>query len=139
MKKFITFAAVFGLLALLVLPAAAMHHELKITEAAGVGKYLTDTEGMTLYWFKTDSPGHSTCAGGCVSNWPVFFREKVASPAGLAADEFGTITREDGARQTTFRGYPLYYYKGDIKAGETKGNGMMDLWYVVKPGNFPPK
>lgn len=139
MKKLFTFVAAFGLLALLVLPAAAMHHEMKIAETAGIGKYLTDTEGMTLYWFKSDSPGQSACTGGCVGNWPLFYRENVAPPAGLTADDFGAITREDGAKQTTFRGYPLYYFKGDAKPGETKGSEMMDLWYVVDPGNFPPK
>lgn len=139
MKKFFTFVMAFSLLALLVLPAAAMHHEMKIAETAGIGKYLTDTEGMTLYWFKNDSTGHSACTGGCVGNWPLFHREKVAPPAGLSSDEFGTITREDGAKQATFRGYPLYYFKGDAKPGDTKGNDMMDLWYVVDPGNFPPK
>jgi predicted lipoprotein with Yx(FWY)xxD motif len=139
MKKFFTFVTVFGLLALLVLPAAAMHHEVKIAEAAGIGKYLTDTEGMTLYWFKKDSKGQSACSGPCVGNWPLFYRQNVAPPAGLSSDDFGAITREDGAMQTTFRGYPLYYFKGDAKPGDTKGNDMMDVWYVVNPGNFPPK
>lgn len=139
MKKLFTLVAFFGLFALLVLPVAAMHHEVKLAEKAEIGKYLTDSEGKTLYWFKKDSKGHSACAGPCVDNWPIFYREKVAPPAGLTADEFGTITREDGARQTIFRGYPLYYYKGDATSGDTKGNNMMDIWYVVVPENFPPK
>lgn len=139
MRKLGTLTAVFGLLVLLVMPAVAMHHEVKIVEAAGVGKYLTDAEGMTLYWFKMDSPNKSACTGDCVGNWPLFFRAKVAPPPGLTADEFGTITREDGGKQTTFRGYPLYYYKGDSKAGESKGNNMMDIWFLVDPGNFPLK
>jgi predicted lipoprotein with Yx(FWY)xxD motif len=139
MNKFRMLGAFFGLLALLVLPAAAMNHEVKLAEKAEIGKYLADSAGMTLYWFKKDSTGHSACAGTCVDNWPLFYREKVAPPSGLNVDEFGTITREDGAKQTTFRGYPLYYYKGDSTAGDTKGNNMMGIWYVVVPENFPPK
>jgi predicted lipoprotein with Yx(FWY)xxD motif len=137
MKKISTCAAVCGLLAFLVLPVAAMHHEVKIAEPSGLGKYLTDTQGMALYMFKQDSPGHSACSGGCVANWPLFYREKVVPPRGLASDDFGTISREDGAMQTTFRGYPLYYFKEDKKPGDTKGNGMMDVWYLIDPDDFP--
>ena len=139
MKKALTIAVFFSLLACFALPAAAMHHEVKIADKPGVGKYLTDAEGMTLYMFKKDSPGISACSGGCVSNWPLYYREQVAPPAGVPADDFGTITREDGAKQTTFRGYPLYYFKGDEKAGDTSGNEMMNAWYVIDPGNFSPQ
>ena len=137
MIKISTCAAAFGLLAVLVLPAVAMHHEVKIAETSGLGKYLTDTEGMTLYMFKQDSPGQSACSGGCVENWPLFYREQVTPPKGLMSDDFGTITRGDGARQTTFRGYPLYYFKGDKKPGDTRGNGVMDIWYLIDPQDFP--
>jgi predicted lipoprotein with Yx(FWY)xxD motif len=139
MKKLYTLAAVFGLVALFVLPSAAMHHEVKVAEKAGVGRYLSDAEGMTLYWFKKDSVGRSACAGPCVDNWPLFYREKVAPPEGLGTGDFGAIAREDGAMQTTFRGYPLYYFKGDAKPGDTAGNGLKNVWYVVDPDNFPPR
>ncbi len=138
MKKLWILAMTCGLLALFVLPAAALHHEVKITDQAGIGRYLTDTEGMTLYTFQKDSVGHSACSGSCVNNWPVYYREQVAPPPDLKATDFATISREDGATQTTFRGYPLYYYKGDTVAGEAKGNGIMDLWHVVDPDHFPP-
>ena len=119
--------------------AVAMHHEVKIGNKAGLGKYLTDTEGKTLYLFKNDSPGKSACTGPCVDRWPLFFREMVAAPGGVPAGDFGTITRDDGKKQTTFRGYPIYYWGGDAKAGDTKGQGMGNVWYVVNPDNFPPR
>jgi len=137
MKKFFILAAAFGMLAILVQPAAAMNHEVKIAEQDEIGKYLTDADGMTLYVFEKDSPGQSACTGGCVDNWPLFYREDVAPPEGVDSNDFGTITREDGAEQTTFRGYPLYYFTGDSEPGEAKGNGMMDLWHVVDPDSFP--
>lgn len=139
MKKLRISIMAAGLIAVFVLPAAAMHHEVKIAKKAGVGRYLTDTEGRTLYRFKKDSVGHSACSGGCVNNWPLFYRQQVAPPTGLSDADFGTIMRDDGAMQTTFRGYPLYYFKGDLKPGDTRGQGVLDLWYVVDPGNFPPK
>ena len=57
----------------------------------------------------------------------------------MKAEDFGTITREDGKKQTTFRGYPLYYWVGDKAAGDTKGQGMGNVWHVIDPAKFPPK
>jgi len=105
---------------------------------AGIGKYLTDTEGKALYQFKKDSPGTSACTGPCLEKWPIYYRETVAAPKGIKED-FGTITREDGKKQTTFRGYPLYYWNNDKKTGETTGQGVNSVWYVINPDNFPPK
>jgi predicted lipoprotein with Yx(FWY)xxD motif len=117
--------------------AFAMHHEIKIAEKEGIGKYITDTEGKTLYWFKKDPPGTSACSGACIAKWPVYFRDAVAPPEGISKDDFGTINREDGNKQTTFRGYPLYYWVGDVKAGDTTGQGVNNVWFVVNPENFP--
>jgi len=57
----------------------------------------------------------------------------------VKAEDFGTITREDGKKQTTFRGYPLYYWAGDKAPGDTKGQGVGNVWYVIDPTKFPPK
>lgn len=119
--------------------ALAMDHAVKMATKDGVGSYLVDAKGMTLYWFKKDSPGKSACAGPCVANWPIYYRENVAPGDGTKAEDFGTITRDDGKKQTTFRGYPLYYWAGDKAAGDAKGQGMNEAWHVVDPGNFPPK
>jgi predicted lipoprotein with Yx(FWY)xxD motif len=116
-----------------------MHHAVKIQEKDGIGKYFTDTEGKTLYWFKKDSPGKSTCSGACLEKWPIYYRETVAAPKGIKAEDFGTITREDGKKQTTFRGYPIYYWAGDKKAGETNGQGVNKVWYAIDPDNCPSK
>ena len=119
--------------------ALAMDHAVKTTTKAGVGSYLTDAKGMTLYWFKKDSPGKSACAGPCVEKWPIYYREKVAAGEGTKEGDFGTITREDGKKQTTFRGYPLYYWAGDKAPGDAGGQGVGNAWFVIDPANFPPK
>jgi predicted lipoprotein with Yx(FWY)xxD motif len=117
--------------------AWGMEHAVKISEKAGVGKYLVDDEGKTLYWFMKDSMGMSACNGPCVEHWPLFYDETVAPAEELSAADFTTITREDGAMQTTFRGYPLYYFAGDAAAGDTNGQGKNEVWYVIDPDNFP--
>ena len=119
--------------------ALAMDHAVKIQTKEGIGKYLTDAKGKTLYWFKKDSPGKSACAGPCIERWPLYFRDQVAAPKELKAGDFGTIAREDGKKQTTFRGYPLYYWMNDKQAGDTTGQGVNEVWFVVNPDNFPPK
>jgi len=119
--------------------ADADNHAVTVAEKEDIGKYLTDAKGMTLYWFKKDVPGKSNCTGGCVEKWPLYFREKVAPSAGLKTDDFGTISREDGKKQTTFRGYPLYYWFQDTKPGDASGNKVNDVWFVIDPSNFPPR
>jgi len=116
--------------------ASAINPTVKIAEKEEIGTYLTDEAGMTLYWFKNDAPGRSTCTGPCIDRWPAFYGAKVIPPAGVAPGEFGSITREDGSRQTTYRGYPLYYWLGDRKAGDTNGNMIGNVWFVVNPGIF---
>lgn len=119
----------------LVLAGAAYgaHHEVKVAKKDGVGTYLTDNNGMTLYYFKKDSAGKSVCEGPCVEKWPLYYQETVAAKDGLKAEDFGTITRADGKKQTTYKGMPLYYFFKDAKAGDTAGQGVNDVWYVVNP------
>jgi predicted lipoprotein with Yx(FWY)xxD motif len=139
MKKFTMVLVAIGVMIFGINAAIGMHHEIKIQKKDGIGKYLTDTEGNTLYWFKKDSIGKSACAGPCLEKWPVYYREKVATPKGIKANDFGTITRDDGKKQTTFRGYPIYYFGNDKKPGETAGQGVINAWSVINPDNFPPK
>jgi len=136
MKPILRLASRFlPLVALLVAcPALADHHAVKTAKKDGIGSYLTDTKGMTLYTFKNDMPGMSHCEGGCVEKWPLYYREKVeAKGDGLKGADFATITRADGKKQTTYKGMPLYYFAGDKAAGDTAGNGVKEIWYPAKP------
>jgi predicted lipoprotein with Yx(FWY)xxD motif len=133
MKRYFSVMAVCAGIMLAAGIAMADHHAVKITEKDGVGKYMTDAAGMTLYVFKKDSPGTSACEGACLEKWPVYHREKVAAPAGIDPERFGTITRADGKMQTTYKGLPLYYFAGDKAKGDTNGQGLKDVWFVAAP------
>ena len=113
--------------------ASADNHAVKLSQKDGVEKYLTDSNGMTLYVFKKDSPGKSVCAGPCVEKWPLYSRAKMAVPEGVNAGDFATITRADGKMQSTYKGWPLYYFAGDKAAGDVKGQGMGNVWFVANP------
>jgi len=97
-----------------------------------LGKILVDAKGMTLYMFTADSAGKSACSGDCVGNWPPLLSD--AAPtlgAGLDAEDFTTITRDDGGKQLAFYGMPLYLFAGDKAAGDTNGQGVGTKWYVL--------
>lgn len=100
----------------------------------GIGSYLTNATGWTLYFLKTDNPsnGTSTCTGKCINNWPAFYieTEMLNLPAGLNSTSFGEITRPDGGKQTTYNGWPLYYFIKDKKPGDTTGQGINKVWFV---------
>jgi predicted lipoprotein with Yx(FWY)xxD motif len=103
----------------------------------GVGNYLTDGKGMTLYYFKKDRPDRNACTGQCLGIWPVYYVEQIKAPAGSDAKDFGEITRSDGKKQTTFKNWPLYHYVNDKVPGDTNGQGVKDLWSVINPTSIP--
>src|SRR5690606_25589637 len=37
----------------------------------------------------------------------------------------------------TYDGWPLYTFTGDAEAGETNGQGLNDVWFVVAPDGTP--
>ena len=131
--KFAVIAVVVVVFLLSAGIALAEHHAVRIAKKDGVGSFLTNISGMTLYTFKKDSPGKSACEGECVGKWPIYYVEKVAAKDGLKDADFGTITRADGKKQTTYKGMPLYFFGGDKAAGDTKGQGVKDVWYVAAP------
>ena len=97
-----------------------------------VGDYLADSEGKTLYYFTKDEAGKSNCSGDCLANWPAFTQGDFAVPEGFDKKDFGTITRADnGKKQVTYKGYPLYYFAKDQQKGDVNGQGVKDVWYIV--------
>jgi predicted lipoprotein with Yx(FWY)xxD motif len=101
LRHVLRFATALAVVLLFGGTARAEDHTVKIATKDQVGSYLTDAKGMTLYVFKKDSPGKSACSGDCVKAWPLYYREKVGVTDTLKADDFATITREDGKKQTT--------------------------------------
>lgn len=128
--------ALMVLMVMVVFSAAAFAEKVTVMTEDELQKYLADSKGMTLYVFKQDTPGKSNCSGVCLQNWPIFYGGEISPPEGIDAKEFGTITRSDGEKQTTFRGYPLYYFAGDGKPGDTKGHRLGNVWHVVHPDKF---
>ena len=125
--------AVLAIMAALLVGSAgivtAQSVQIKATPS-GVN-YLTDDGGMTLYYYTLDTNGQSACYGGCAKAWPIYYAENLSVPDGLSASDFGTITRTDGSKQTTYKGWPLYYWVNDKKPGDMTGEGVHKVWYVL--------
>ena len=108
---------------------------LKTKTKEGLGTFLVDDKGMALYMFKKDAPNKSVCGAtnDCIKKWPVFFADKVDAKAGFDPAAVGTITRDDGSKQTTYKGQPLYYFFQDKDDEDVYGQGVNNVWFVVAP------
>jgi predicted lipoprotein with Yx(FWY)xxD motif len=104
--------------------------QLVAVSASDLGDILVDGEGRTLYLFEPDAQGASTCYDSCESNWPPLVGGASAGD-GVDGSLLGTASRDDGSEQVTYDGWPLYYFAGDAAAGDTNGQGINDVWYVV--------
>jgi predicted lipoprotein with Yx(FWY)xxD motif len=106
---------------------------LKLNQNATFGNVISDSKGISLYFFANDALGTSVCSGACASTWPPFLLQDTNLPEGLLASDLGEITRADGTKQTTYKGWPLYYFSGDVAAGTVNGDGSGGSWFVAKP------
>jgi len=103
-----------------------------VTQSDGLGSFLVDENGMSLYAFKKDTPGISNCYNSCANNWPPLLTDDVpVAGEGVDAGLLGTTERNDGTTQVTYNGWPLYYFKSDSKAGDLNGQGINNVWYVL--------
>jgi predicted lipoprotein with Yx(FWY)xxD motif len=149
MKKSFEFFAIFGILVILLISGCTQQqpqgNQTPLQTPAGKpsseqpavrlsdGNNIMDDKGNTLYFFTRDITGDSKCTGNCLNSWPIFYHEKISVSSGLISSDFGTITRDDGNKQTTYRGWPLYYFSSDVNPGDTKGEGVNKVWFVAKP------
>ena len=94
---------------------------------------LVDPRGMTLYTFEHDEDGESACYDACAMAWPPYTVEGDPTLGAGIPGEIGTVAREDGAMQVTYRGEPLYFYFEDAAPGDANGHGAEDVWYAANP------
>jgi predicted lipoprotein with Yx(FWY)xxD motif len=117
-------------------PQVAAGSAVSVTQTP-LGKTLVDANGRTLYLFRGDKPGVSTVSQAGLAVWPAFTTTGTPQAKdGPSATQISTIAGPGGTRQVTYNGHPLYYYVGDHKPGDTRGQGLNQfgaLWYVLSP------
>jgi predicted lipoprotein with Yx(FWY)xxD motif len=107
----------------------------RVSKDANLGDILTDGKGMPLYLFTKDQANVSNCYDQCAANWPplLIAAGKEASAGQGVTGKLGVIERTDGSRQVTYNGLPLYYFIKDTKAGDTTGQNVGKVWFIVHP------
>lgn len=103
------------------------------TSDSDLGQILTNAKGMTLYAFMNDKNGMPSCNDTCAKAWPPLTTDSASLPAGLDAKVFKVVARPDGAHQIVAGEWPLYTFANDKAAGDTNGQGIGSVWFVVKP------
>lgn len=100
------------------------------TAESDLGTILVDPDGFTLYIFTVDGEGESACYDDCAATWPPVPADTPIS-SDLDQSIFDSIERTDDIAQLTVNGMPLYLYAPDSNPGDTTGQGVGDVWFVV--------
>jgi predicted lipoprotein with Yx(FWY)xxD motif len=112
--------------------------ELSVADTAEFGEILVGNDGMTLYMFTIDGPNQSNCDEDCLILWPPLLTERVPSLGeGVDPDLVGATETVDGSLMVTYNGRPLYFWIQDQQPGDTTGQGVGGVWYVVSPEGEP--
>lgn len=122
----------------------------KTMPTAELGRVLVDSQGRTLYdshgdnpmLYQFDRPPTPACYGDCAEVWrPVLTTARPKATGAAEDDLLGTIRREDGTRQVTYAGHPLYTYADDKLPGETNGDYAVSFgeeWHAMEPDGEEP-
>lgn len=110
-----------------------------------LGPVIVAADGLTLYMFVPDTDGEPTCTGGCAGTWPPYYVEdamvadgiELAAGDGLDPSLLAVVAHPDGGDMLRYGDWPLYYYAGDQAPGDTNGQGVNDVWWVIDGSGAP--
>ena len=88
---------------------------------------------MTLYYTTINNDDKSNTDDSELDDWPIFYTSKIVVPPTLKRSDFGVIKTSDGKRQTTYKGWPLYYYSIDAEPNDMVGQGIGGVWFIANP------
>ena len=114
---------------------------------AGDMNVLATSSGQTLY-ASDQEKGKVLCkSSACMAVWKpltVSAGQKPTSCGGVAV-HLSTVKRQDGSRQVSFDGQPLYTFSFDHSAGQVNGDGQNDsfdgtdfTWHAATPTGTAP-
>lgn len=116
-----------------------------VEDPQGRARVLTDGVGHTLYICLDDqpetatSPAVSSCADDCLATRPPWVVRATnfttVLPSVLNPTDLRAYVRPDGLEQLTYRGWPLYYFRGDAALGEIEGHNQK-AWRAIEPVVF---
>ena len=98
--------------------------EVQLGNSAVYGSFLRSDRGYTLYYAPVDGAYTPNCSGATLAGWPPLLT--IAPPragAGVSGSLLGTVKQQDGSTQVTYNGWPLYYFRNDLKPNDITGQG----------------
>ena len=108
--------------------------ELSVADSK-MGQIVVGQDGLSVYYFTKDvkDSGTSACTGDCLVAWPPVTSTTATPTVNGVTGKVGTIPTADGKMQVTINGMPIYYNAKDQTAGDTMGQGVGGVWYLVAP------
>ncbi|MGW1870265.1 hypothetical protein ACWCPS_32570 [Streptomyces mauvecolor] len=101
-----------------------------------VGTVVVDSKGFVLYRFDKDTAKptpRSNCYGTCAAQWPPAPATGNVAVKGIDKSLVGSVIRNDGTKQLTLAGWPLYRYAKDDEPHEAYGQGVGGIWFAATP------
>lgn len=97
---------------------------------------VVNARGLTLYRLKPETTKKVLCDATCATYWPpvTVKSAKVKLIAGPGVKGKLTVFKSGGQFRVALRGYPLYTFVGDTKAGTASGQGVQSFggtWLVL--------
>jgi predicted lipoprotein with Yx(FWY)xxD motif len=95
---------------------------------------LTNAKGLTLYYFTSDSATQSALSRSCLRVWPPLLFSGSGGPTSSSSLSGKLSVQTDvNGNQIEYNGHPLYTFSGDSAPGQTNGEGLYGVWFVVTP------
>lgn len=122
-------------------PTPGSSATVRVRDHPDLGEILAGPDGRTVYMFDRDTEGEDTsaCSGDCLEAWPPLAVDDEPTAGDGVTAELTTFERSGGETQVAAGGWPLYYYADDESPGDTNGQGVGDVWWVLGPDGAPKR
>ena len=105
-----------------------------VTVKGQSGTVLANAKGLTLYYFTADSATRSALSRNCLQVWPPLLFTGSGGPiSSTSLSGKLSVQMDINGNQIEYNGHPLYTFSGDSAPGQTNGEGLYGVWFVVTP------
>lgn len=108
------------------------------TGHTSLGTVLTDSQGITLYYFLPEKGGKiGACDASCLMTWPPVTVSGSPSSSTAVTGTLGVVSiTVSGVAESevTYNSWPLHRYSGDSGAGQVNGQNIANVWFAAEPG-----